>query len=134
MRVCPRCRSELAETPCGGVRVDRCASCGGAWLDFEEIDRAISEIPRSELARSIPEGAAEHPDGAPPGKCPCCGGNLVRVRDMEHGHARFDTCMVCFGRWIDGDELAKLAGGDLVSKFRDLFRRLFGGGRGKPEA
>ena len=135
MRICPRCEAQLIETPCGNIRVDRCEKCGGAWFDFEEIDRAISEIPRSDLARSLPEGTAAHPDGVPPGKCPACGGNFVRVRgEIEHRNVRFDTCMVCFGRWLDRDELAQLAGGDLASKFKNLLRRIFGGGREGAEA
>ena len=90
MRICPRCKAQLVETPCGDVRVDRCETCGGAWFDFDEIDRAISEVPRSYLARSLPEGASEHPEGAPPGKCPACGGNFVRVRgELEGRNVRF---------------------------------------------
>jgi Zn-finger nucleic acid-binding protein len=142
MRVCPRCGAELAETPYREVRVDRCKKCGGAWFDFDEIDRALAEIPRSELARSVPEGAGtarggvgEHAEGALPGKCPACGGNFVRVLgEIERRKVRFDTCMVCFGRWIDAEELAGLAGGDLVGKIKHLFRRLLGRTRGKPEA
>ena len=54
--------------------------------------------------------------------------------ELESRNVRFDTCMVCFGRWLDSDELAQLAGGDLASKVKNLFRRIFGRGSGKPEA
>ena len=35
---CPKCGMELEEIPFGDVRVDRCFSCEGLWLDKGELE------------------------------------------------------------------------------------------------
>ena len=35
---CPKCGAGLEELPFGGVRVDKCFSCDGLWLDKGELD------------------------------------------------------------------------------------------------
>lgn len=36
---CPKCGMELAEVEYRGVRIDRCTSCNGVWLDAGELDQ-----------------------------------------------------------------------------------------------
>ncbi len=35
---CPKCGSQLAEISHGEQRIDRCAACGGVWLDAGELE------------------------------------------------------------------------------------------------
>ena len=35
---CPKCGSELSEITYRDQRVDRCAACGGVWLDAGELE------------------------------------------------------------------------------------------------
>ena len=35
---CPKCGMELAEMDFRGVRIDRCTSCSGVWLDAGELE------------------------------------------------------------------------------------------------
>lgn len=39
---CPKCGSELQEIEYASVRIDRCTSCEGIWLDKGELD-AVSK-------------------------------------------------------------------------------------------
>ncbi|MFZ1683642.1 MAG: zf-TFIIB domain-containing protein [Candidatus Zixiibacteriota bacterium] len=42
---CPRCESSvLAEQNRGGIAVDACSQCRGAWLDQGEFERLISRV------------------------------------------------------------------------------------------
>ena len=36
---CPKCGMELAEIDYRKVRVDKCTSCGGVWLDAGELEQ-----------------------------------------------------------------------------------------------
>ena len=35
---CPKCGMQLEEIPFGGVRIDKCFSCEGLWLDKGELE------------------------------------------------------------------------------------------------
>ena len=37
---CPKCGVELAEIDYKGIKVDKCFSCDGVWLDAGELDAA----------------------------------------------------------------------------------------------
>jgi Zn-finger nucleic acid-binding protein len=39
---CPKCGMELAEVDFRGVTVDSCFSCGGAFLDKGEVEKALA--------------------------------------------------------------------------------------------
>ncbi len=107
----------------GTGRVGRCPSCLGVWVPFSGIELIIPRI--SDLAPEEPVPAA--PEGGK-GKCPECGGNLVTVKSGEIRGAAARTCLVCFGRWIDGSELSKLRKRGLLSRLLGLF----GARPGKP--
>jgi Zn-finger nucleic acid-binding protein len=117
---CPRCHSEVAERAMGTGRAATCGSCGGAWIPFGCIEMVM---PR--LAELAPGGAVEPPPAGDAGdklKCPECGGDLVTVKSGEVRGLAIRTCLVCFGRWVDGGELGKLKRRGLLARFFDLFR------------
>ena len=37
--VCPRCRSTLTVEKFKDIEVDRCSTCKGMWLEYDELDR-----------------------------------------------------------------------------------------------
>ncbi len=39
---CPKCGQELTEQATEGVLVDRCAGCGGIWLDAPELEELLA--------------------------------------------------------------------------------------------
>lgn len=45
---CPKCGTDLAEIDYEGVKVDKCFSCGGVWLDAGELE-LVSKFETSTL-------------------------------------------------------------------------------------
>jgi len=41
--------------------------------------------------------------------CPCCQGNLVSIHDRRGSGAVIRRCLVCYGGWLQQEELAKLS-------------------------
>ena len=44
---CPKCGSDLREITFRGVKVDRCFSCEGVWLDKGELEALAGHEPRT---------------------------------------------------------------------------------------
>jgi uncharacterized protein len=42
---CPKCGMELSEIEFREVKIDKCASCGGVWLDDGELDQIAADEP-----------------------------------------------------------------------------------------
>lgn len=91
----------------GGGRACRCAACGGVWIPFGSVDRVVPRLGELAGGERSPEAAARRP--ASKYKCPECGGDLVRVRSGAVRGGSLCTCLVCFGRWVDGEALAGMA-------------------------
>ncbi len=97
------------------IVVERCAACGGTWLDAGELERIeetrekdhreeLSAIP-PDIVRSM-EMARQQ--AAPDRACPKCARVMER---REYGYCSrilIDTCPSCRGVWLDKGELAAL--------------------------
>lgn len=90
-------------------------------MPFENWESLAPSLGSLAPASRPTESATPALEGGKP-KCPGCGGDLVTVRAQELGGATVLTCLVCFGRWVDGRELYRLRGGGL----RRLWRSLLG--------
>lgn len=49
---CPKCGSELIEVDYKSLKVDRCSSCDGVWLDAGELESAM-KLEKSVLSRFL---------------------------------------------------------------------------------
>ncbi len=56
-------------------------------------------------------------------KCPECGGELVGVKNNDLGGVAARTCLVCFGRWVDGGDLVRSSYRGFFARFLDYFRK-----------
>jgi Zn-finger nucleic acid-binding protein len=119
---CPRCTAALREAKVDEVVLDRCAGCGGIWLDFAQLDRVLSRESRA-LKEILPQGPHHHPEGEGPLSCPRCQGTLIRMRTSPDP-VTYYACLTCYGRWLDGNELERIVGRPLTAKFERLFQRL----------
>lgn len=43
--ICPRCRMALHSSNLSDLSVNRCAGCGGAWLDHDKLEQFVSAKP-----------------------------------------------------------------------------------------
>lgn len=50
---CPKCGRKLEETMYHKVRIDRCAGCGGVWLDPGELETLAPEAHTSWLGKLL---------------------------------------------------------------------------------
>jgi len=117
---CPRCSGTLSQVMVSLCRAHTCQACGGAWVPFESCEAVM---PR--LAELAPEGTPAPLAAAPAKvKCPGCGGDLVPVKAHASGGITVRTCMVCFGRWVDGSELLRTRGQGLLGMIKAMFRRM----------
>jgi len=104
----------------GLARAHPCAACGGAWVPFESCEAVMRRL--AELAPA--QAPAAPPAGPDKLKCPGCGGDLVAVKAHGAGGVVVRTCLVCFGRWVDGWELGRTRGRGLLGLVKALLRAL----------
>ena len=135
---CPRCKLALSTTDtyrgaenkhrrtealhtikhAAGVEIEQCAGCGGVFLDAGELQKIQSAAsstksnitPPSRIERVYARGRenSEHGGNAPTLMCPACGGEMAS-RNWGFGtEVTIDTCLECFGVWLDYTELETL--------------------------
>lgn len=122
---CPRDRGRLGEIRVDEVVLDRCEHCSGIWLDFVQLERVLSRESRS-LRKLLPEGRTALPEDYREEEtlaCPRCSGTLLRMSASPQPFIYYG-CLTCYGRWLDGTELDRIAGRPLAAKFEQLFREL----------
>ena len=119
---CPRCDTDLDEVKFQEIVIDQCRACAGIWFDFAELERILSRDAHA-MRRLLPD------EGLPPVPdvdilpCPRCDDTLIRMW-IEPEHVRYYTCLTCYGRWLDGSEIQRIAGRSLAIKFERLFQLL----------
>jgi Zn-finger nucleic acid-binding protein len=113
---CAGCQGEMKELDLQGVTIDRCAKCGGVWLDAGEAEELAAKSKASgkdavkrkkyELLRGwkiAPQDPRET-DRA----CPRCDVHLVRVNYKDVPGLLVDKCPADCGLYLDQGELEKV--------------------------
>jgi len=96
--ICPCCSAEMSEESHGGVRLDLCGVCFGAWFDGGELE-AYQGGRGSPCLRGIPgTGECFEPTGGSTHvKCPRCEHDILRTgRISKHEVMRCTTCRGLF--------------------------------------
>ena len=114
---CPRDGTELAVEPTLGIEVDRCTSCNGRWLDFDELDKLEATVPSTEAERRATITYGELTSEL---KCPQCEKQMkkfnYRAYDLE-----LEMCDDEHGYWLDAGEEGRVR--DIIAeRVRDLER------------
>jgi Zn-finger nucleic acid-binding protein len=113
---CPRDGSGLATAKYEGFDVDKCATCGGIWLDRGELEAIEAKIehkhqgdPNAAGPNTATRAAIEVEQlGANPVDCPRCGTKMV-ARDYGFGaQIIIDACPQDCGVWLDVGELQQI--------------------------
>jgi Zn-finger nucleic acid-binding protein len=97
---CPRCSVELGEIKQDESTMNRCAECGGLWIDVTDLNKVLLHANLPALA-SI--SGTVNPDEIT-GMCPACNVEMVVVEGGEKKDLAYDTCESCGGIFVDGDE------------------------------
>jgi Zn-finger nucleic acid-binding protein len=97
---CPRCSVEMSEITREDGALQRCAECGGLWVDVTDLNKILlhGNLP----ALSALGGFANADEMS--GMCPACNVDLVVVEGGEKRSISYETCESCGGIWVDGDE------------------------------
>ncbi len=97
---CPRCSVEMSEITRDDGTLQRCADCGGLWVDVTDLNKVLlhGNLPAlSALAGYVNVDEIT-------GMCPACNVDMVVVEGGERRSVSYDTCESCGGIWVDGEE------------------------------
>ena len=108
---CPRCQKPCHTESYEGVEIDRCETCTGVWLDYEEIvpileERQVQfssedvEAMKARISDDMPDAADQHQV-----ICPKCSENMRTVNYMGNTGVIIDRCAKNCGLWFDPGEL-----------------------------
>lgn len=97
---CPRCSVEMSEITREDGSLQRCADCGGLWVDVTDLNKMLLH---GNLPALSALGGWVNADEMT-GMCPACNVDLVVVEGGEKRSVSYDTCESCGGIWVDGDE------------------------------
>ncbi len=97
---CPRCSVELSEITRDEGTLQRCADCGGLWVDVADLNKILLHANLPALSAL---GGFVNADEIT-GMCPACNVDMVVVEGGEKRSVTYDTCESCGGIWVDGDE------------------------------
>ncbi|MCI0450916.1 MAG: zf-TFIIB domain-containing protein [Candidatus Latescibacteria bacterium] len=103
---CPICEVPMIVLELDQVEVDHCRTCGGVWLDPDEMDLLLEgSAGRDEIRAHLKWG---EPSEEKAHKCPLCRHKMekARVRRSAAGEGiQIDRCERGHGTWLDGGEL-----------------------------
>lgn len=92
-----------------GVKIQRCPSCRGAFVEYEDLKTIESRAGRG-MSRAEARARAWDPP-TDPIACPSCQSETTR-REWGIGTLLFvDVCIECRGVWLDPGELESIGGG-----------------------
>ena len=104
---CPQCQTAMQKKVDPDIATDVCPSCGGVWLDKNELNTLASGMAGDIEYCSIDEKA--HEDKYAVRNCPkCTGQNLRKVNLLAYSDVIFDFCPECEGFFLDKGEVREM--------------------------
>lgn len=121
---CPVCKTKFKSARYEGVRIETCLTCGGEWLDHQELKQIVdirearfSQKERDAVLSAKPIRGVPVKDQQRKLACPQCKINLSPFNYGGNAGVIIDKCSQCLGIWLDADELEKIQ--ILVENWRD---------------
>lgn len=112
---CPNCSETLRTIQYEGIEIETCDSCGGEWLDDEELKKIVKvrEVrfdpeERKAIAQSATIVGVEVDLADRDLPCPKCGGQTDAINYGGDTGILIDRCTSCKGIWLDAGELEKI--------------------------
>jgi Zn-finger nucleic acid-binding protein len=101
--LCPRDNAPLAIGREHDIEVDRCAKCGGAWYDNDELALLEATIADEDSRRGMIDYAKRESEL----KCPSCGVQM-RAFNYRAYNLELDACTNAHGFWLDSYEAERV--------------------------
>lgn len=100
---CPRDATELTQGKEGGIEVDRCPGCNGAWYDYEELEALESTVADDHERTGMIDYAKRQSELA----CPVCQ-KPMRAFNYRAHNLELDACSEGHGFWLDEGESTRV--------------------------
>lgn len=113
---CPKCRGALTAETAGRVTIDRCAGCGGIWLDALEAEKLHAATSADAIDSGPAPNATHQPPATDPAEamaCPRCGVRMIVLLVEGTPSFLFEHCGACNGVFLDAGELRAMRGATL---------------------
>jgi len=117
---CPVDRSVMKHEKAAGLSLDRCPTCGGIWLDLNELARGLA-IDAKALSEVDREGKRASHSIRRELACPRDSARLVTLTHRSQAHVEYEQCTICGGIYLDQGELKDLASFTLVERIKSFF-------------
>lgn len=117
---CIKCDGEMQKINIGEVEIDQCGKCSGIWFDLGELEKVLKLEDINVLKNKLKNNQSHDEEKV---RCPRCGGsgNMVPVLSLNNKNIHIDTCLVCYGQWLDGGELEGLKEEGILQKILNIF-------------
>ena len=106
--MCPRCHEPLVAFELEGVEIDRCAACGGTWLDAGELEWIAERagVDPGTISRAL--DAQSQRGKQTDLRCPRCRRRMQQVTVGKQPAVEVDRCRHQHGLWFDQGEMEKV--------------------------
>ncbi len=105
--MCPRCREPLLAFELDGVEIDRCAACGGTWLDAGELEWMAEQAGVDPGPLSAALHAGRGTGQRTKLRCPRCRRRLRQLAVGKNEPVELDRCPNEHGLWFDRGEVER---------------------------
>ncbi len=118
---CPRCNVEMTLKEGDDISMQRCADCGGVWMDVADLNPILLRATLPPLDRI--GGKANLEEIAV--QCPDCEVELTVIEGNDKSGLRYEACEGCGGIWLevegreDADDLETIEKA-IVDHFREF--------------
>lgn len=109
---CPLCHDPLAPLEYEGIIIDVCDTCGGEFLDADELGHVIRareavfpEAMREQIGNRATVFGIPADETIRQVNCPKCGQPMKVINYCGDSGIYVDRCTGCGGFWLDADEL-----------------------------
>lgn len=119
MKMCPKCKTEMAREMIGAIEVDKCVNCGGIWFDTNELKMVLdiyntSRIDKNENLLSLENNTKRIIN------CPVDGSQMVAFENLKSDRVSYESCPACSGTYLDSGELEELEKNHLVELIQEI--------------
>ena len=96
---CPKDQTELVLEKMQDLEVDRCPTCKGIWLDYDELDAIEDKVMTDDHAKGTMQWNPQQTELL----CPKCGSKL-NTFDYRLERLQIEVCPNNHGFWLDAGE------------------------------
>lgn len=107
MNPCPRCKVPLSVEEHGDIVMERCQSCGGYWMEPDNL-KAILDLIRLPVSGSLPRTGVDLTEVSTDAACPRCGVAMEPFNYAGDSGVILDKCRSCGGLWLDKGDLERV--------------------------